>query len=70
MMVRRNGRREAGLACGIGELGWVPARRRLPSAETAFRRKATDRETPLMRVQGDSPFLLPGCQGRTDGAKA
>lgn len=45
MMVRRNGRREAGLACGIGELDWVPARRRLPSAEMAFRRKATDRET-------------------------
>ena len=68
-MMGRSGRGQAGQARGIRELGWAPVRCRLLSAETAFRRKATDRETPLMRVQGDSPFLLPGCQGRTDGAK-
>ena len=55
---------------GIREMGWAPARRRLPTAENAFRRKATDQETLLMRVQGDGPFLLPRCRGRTDGAKA
>lgn len=69
-MMGRSGRGEAGQAHGIREMGWAPARRRLPTAENAFRRKATDQETLLMRVQGDSPFLLPRCRGRTDGAKA
>lgn len=69
-MTGRSGRGEAGQAHGVREMGWAPARRRLPSAETAFRRKATDRETLLLRVQRDSPFLLPRCRGRTDGAKA
>lgn len=59
------GEREERQGKPVGSGRWAEAAARRPSAETAFGAKATDQETPLLRVQGDSPFLLPRC--REDG---